>query len=121
MISASVSPVAGFLTVTTADALSGSVTAVTPSGKTEPEAGVQLASKSPLTVSLAVAVKLTAAPAGPVASATRSIGRLSSGAVVSTTLTVNVPDVALPVGKHVDVIWSCHSPSSAISVSPGTS
>jgi hypothetical protein len=59
------------------------VTSVVPSGNVEPEAGVHSGVIGPSTASLAVAVNVTTAPSGPVASSVMSDGRLNSGAVVS--------------------------------------
>ena len=52
-------------------------TCVLPSGKVLPEAGVQVGVIEPSTISLAVAVKLTEAPLGPLAGTVLSAGRLS--------------------------------------------
>ena len=60
---------------------------VSPSENWLPEPGVQLTSTLRSTRSVAVAVKFTVAPLGPVASAVLSSGRLSDGAVVSSTVT----------------------------------
>jgi hypothetical protein len=46
----------------------------------------------PSTKSVAVAVKVTTAPVGPVASATMFAGTVTTGAVVSTTVTVKLAD-----------------------------
>src|SRR6266852_2614584 len=66
-------------------------TVVLPSAKVLPEAGEQLGVTEPSTVSLAVAVKVTAAPLGPVASAVRLAGRVWGGGVVSLDVKVKVP------------------------------
>src|SRR5581483_9876440 len=69
-------------------------TAVTPTGKLDPEAGVQVTATGPSTRSEAVAVKVTGVSA-PVAF-TATSASVSTGGVVSTTFTSNVPDVVLP-------------------------
>src|SRR5258708_6136732 len=72
-------------------------TVVVPSGKTDPEGGVQTTGTGPSTASIAVAVKVTVAPLGPVASTTLSDGRVSTGGVVSpSTVMVNEPTVMPP-------------------------
>ena len=70
------------------------VTSVAPRAKVEPEAGRQVVDTLPSTMSLAVAVKLAAAPEGPVASFEMSLGTVTMGGVVSWTITLNE---ALPV------------------------
>src|SRR6266851_5435858 len=72
-------------------------TVVLPSAKVLPEAGEQLGVTGPSIASLAVAVKLTEAPMGPVASAVMLAGRVSAGGVVSWTVTVKVPFAVLPL------------------------
>src|SRR5206468_3669203 len=59
------------------------VTVVTPSGKVLPDGGVQVAVIEPSTASLAVAVNVTTAPAGPVASVTMLLGTVITGGIVS--------------------------------------
>src|SRR5206468_12549906 len=66
------------------------VTVVTPSGKVLPDGGVQVAVIEPSTVSVAVAVNVTTAPSLPVFSTRRSSELVTTGAVVSTTVTVKV-------------------------------
>ena len=51
--------------------------------KVEPERGEQVGVIAPSTISLAVAVKVTAAPEGPVASAVMLAGKVNAGGVVS--------------------------------------
>lgn len=65
------------------------LTVVEPSGKDEPEAGVQLTVGLGSTMSLADAENPTVAPALLVASAVTVPGRFKVGAVVSVTVTVN--------------------------------
>src|SRR5689334_12320766 len=64
------------------------VTAVSPIGNVLPEAGAHDGVTAPSTVSVAVAVKPTVAPFGPVASTVRSATEIA-GAFVSTTVTTN--------------------------------
>src|SRR6185295_5827568 len=65
------------------------VTVVLPSANVLPLAGKQVTLSLPSTMSLAVAVKVTAAPAPLVASAVIGSGQLTVGAVVSRTVTAN--------------------------------
>jgi hypothetical protein len=64
------------------------VTVVGPSGKVDPLAGVQLTGLAPSIASVAEAVKVNGAPAGPVASTVASAGTVTTGPTVSTTVTV---------------------------------
>ena len=66
-----------------------------PIANAEPDAGVQVTSRSPSTRSSADAVNSTRVPAFAVASTTWLAGRVSTGAVVSSTFTVNECDEAL--------------------------
>ena len=72
------------------------VTVVGPSAKVLPDAGVQTGVIEPSTVSVAVAVNVTTAPAELVASATMFAGTVTTGSVVSTTVTVKLADPVLP-------------------------
>src|SRR2546426_6876170 len=74
------------------------VTEVTPSGNVEPDRGEQDADNGPSTVSVACAVNVARAPPGPVASRVMLAGTVTSGAVVSRTVTVNVAGAAIPWG-----------------------
>src|SRR2546425_8292710 len=65
------------------------VTVVVPSANVLPLAGKQVTLSLPSTMSLAVAVKVTVAPAALVASAVIGAGQLTVGAVVSRTVTAN--------------------------------
>ena len=65
-----------------------------PTGNVLPDGGLKVTGRLPLTVSCADPVKVTVAPAGPVASATILPGTVRTGGVVSTTFTANV---AVPV------------------------
>src|SRR5437762_13043142 len=65
------------------------VTVVGPSGKVDPLAGAQVTGRGPSTRSVAVAVKLNTAPVVLVASAVALAGTVTTGPVVSVTVTVN--------------------------------
>ncbi len=60
---------------------------VSPMAKVLPEAGTQTGTRLPSTRSLALALKLTGAPEGPVAGVVMSAGTVTTGPVVSTTRT----------------------------------
>lgn len=75
------------------------MTVVVPSGKVEPEAGVQVAARGPSTVSLADAEKLATAPEGPVASTVMLAGTVTVGGVVSTTDTLKLALLVLPAAS----------------------
>src|SRR5262245_23419351 len=64
-------------------------TVVSPRANVDPDAGMQLAGRSPPLGSFADATKLTAAPVGPVASAVIGPGTDTIGGVVSRTIIVN--------------------------------
>jgi len=72
------------------------VTGVAPGAKIDPLAGVQTGRSDPSTASLALAIQLTATPAASVASAARLPGPVTTGAVVSTTVTVKLALPRLP-------------------------
>src|SRR5258708_9488155 len=72
------------------------VTLVAPSGNVDPLAVLHATRTTPSTASVAVATKLTVAPAGRVAAAGRLRGSTRAGGVVSTTVTVKPPEAALP-------------------------
>jgi hypothetical protein len=83
------------------------VTVVAPSGNVAPLAGVQLTATTPSSVSVADALYVKAAPVGPVASALAFAGTVTTGPVVSATVTVNEADRLLPrasVAVHVTVV-----------------
>src|SRR5439155_5785705 len=83
------------------------VTVVGPSGKVAPLAGVQVTGRGPSTTSLADAVKLNAAPVVPVASTIAFAGTVTTGPIVSATVTVNETDPVLllvSVAVHVTVV-----------------
>ena len=61
------------------------VTVVAPRGKVLPEAGLQVGVRAPSTSSVALALKVTMAPVGPVASTVMSAGTVTTGSVVSGT------------------------------------
>lgn len=75
------------------------LTIVLPSGKVEPDGGADTGVMEPSTESAAEAVYETGAPPGPVASAVMSAGKVSTGSVVSWTITSKVPKVVLPVAS----------------------
>jgi hypothetical protein len=66
------------------------VTVVVPSGKIDPLDGVQATARAPSRMSVADAVKLNGAPAAAAASIVALAGTVTTGAVVSRTVTVNV-------------------------------
>src|SRR5438876_11121766 len=70
------------------------VTVVVAIGKVVPEAGLQLAVTAPRSEARRVGKELAAAPPGPAASLVMFAGTLTTGGVVSTTVTVKL---ALPV------------------------
>jgi hypothetical protein len=70
-------------------------TVVVPMGKVLPEAGVQSGSIAPSTKSVADAVYVTTAPEALVASVLMSAGKVSTGGVVSRTVTTTA-SVAVP-------------------------
>jgi len=65
------------------------VTVVAPNGKVDPLAGVQLTATLPSRTSVADAVKVKGAPAALVASIVAFAGIVTTGPVVSVTVTVN--------------------------------
>jgi len=72
------------------------VTVVEPKANVEPDAGEQFGASGPSTLSTAETVKLAIAPAGPVASRVMSPGTVTTGGVLSWTVTEKVPLKALP-------------------------
>src|SRR5205823_1905690 len=80
------------------------VTVVLPRTKVLPLAGAQVTLSVPSTMSVAVAVKVAVAPDGLVASFVSGAGQLTSGAVVSRTVTVKVQVLVLcAASKDVQV------------------
>src|SRR5207237_3986432 len=73
-------------------------TVVGPSGNVDPLAGVQVTGRGPSTTSLADAVKLNAAPVALVASTDAFVGTVTTGPVVSVTVTVKE---AAPLLRYV--------------------
>src|SRR5262245_16934406 len=72
-----------------------------------PLAGVQVATSAPLMLSTADAVNVNDAPVGPVASIVAFAGTVTTGSVVSTTVTVNDAVPVLPcasVALHVTAV-----------------
>src|SRR5215207_10820340 len=88
----------------------GGLVSTTVTSKLLPDAGVQVTATSPSTRSSAVALKLTAAPLGPVASAVLSEGKSSEGGVVSTTVTSKKPVVSTPAESVTEQL-TCVTPS----------
>jgi hypothetical protein len=83
------------------------VTVVVPIGKVDPEAGVQTTGTGPSITSRAEAPKVAIAPAGLVAARVSLAGRVRTGAVLSPTVTVKVPEAVFPaasVAVHVIVV-----------------
>jgi hypothetical protein len=83
------------------------VTVVTPRGNAAPLAGVQLTATLPSIPSFAVAVYVKGAPVAPVASTVAWAGTVTTGPVVSATVTVKEAARLLPrasVAVHVTVV-----------------
>jgi hypothetical protein len=80
------------------------VTDVMPRANVEPEAGAQVGMSTPSTRSLAEALKLTAAPDEPVASAVMSAGTVTIGAVVSSTVTSKSALPVLPAASVAEQV-----------------
>src|SRR5882762_5498919 len=83
------------------------VTVVAPNTNVDPLAGVQLVATGPSSASVADAVKMYTAPVEPVASTVAFAGTVTTGPVVSLTVTVKVlvPTLAwLSVAVHVTVV-----------------
>nr|WP_240394198.1 hypothetical protein [Desertimonas flava] len=84
------------------------LTVVVPNENVDPDDGEHTGVTDPLTASVDVAPEyVTTAPDGPVASAVTSLGAVTCGAVVSTTVTVNEPLPVLPavsVAEQVTVV-----------------
>src|SRR6266850_938041 len=80
---------------------------VAPSGKIDPLAGVQTVATAPSSVSVADALNVKTAPAALVASTVAGAGTVTTGPVVSFTVTVNDAALWLPcvsVAVHVTVV-----------------
>src|SRR2546422_3819425 len=83
------------------------VTVVAPNGKVDPLAGAHVVATAPSSVSVPEATKVNTAPAALVASTVAFAGTVTTGPVVSDTVTVNVlvPMLAwLSVALHVTVV-----------------
>src|SRR3989441_3860397 len=83
------------------------VTVVGPNGKVDPLAGAQIGASGPSRMSVANAVKVWGAPAALVASTVALAGTVTTGAVVSVTVTVNDAVLRLPcasVAAQVTVV-----------------
>src|SRR5205085_6900691 len=76
------------------------VTVVVAIAKVDPEAGVQVVGRGPSWASLAVAVKVTTAPAALVASTVMFAGTVTTGGGLPRTSTVIVPRVSLPAAAR---------------------
>ncbi len=94
------------------------VTRVSAMAKVLPEAGTQRGTRLPSTRSLAEALKLTGAPEGPVAGVVMSAGTVTSGPVVSTTMTWKLAE---PVLSAASVALQVTRVSPSGKVSPETS
>src|SRR5260370_30576626 len=80
---------------------------VLPTAKVVPEAGTQIGVSEPDTVSVALAAKVTTAPLGPVASTRLGAVMVTTGGVVSATVTVKLAFAVLPcvsVAVHATVV-----------------
>jgi hypothetical protein len=87
--------------------LAAHATVVLPSGKVEPEAGTHVTGRLPLTTSSEVAANVAMAPAALVASRSRLSGSVSTGPVVSWTVTTMLACVVFPassLAEHVTVV-----------------
>jgi hypothetical protein len=83
------------------------VTVVVPSGNVDPLAGVQLTATLPSTTSLAVTLYVKITPVAPVASTVALAGTVTTGRVVSVTVTVKEAAPLLPrasMAVHVTVV-----------------
>src|SRR5439155_15672030 len=91
------------------------VTVVSPSANVEPDVGAQVTGREPSTASVAVAVKVTGAPFGPVASATvGDVGTVTVGGSWSAMVYMAVADPVMPPEfVYVQVAVCCPSPSGA--------
>src|SRR5947209_1447585 len=69
-----------------------------------PDAGRHVTGTLPSTASSADGEKVTAAPAGPVASSVMSPGSVSTGACVSDTFTVNILSALLPAASLAEQV-----------------
>jgi hypothetical protein len=99
-------------------------TVVEPSLKTLPDDGEQAGLTFASTVSEAVALNVTVAPEGPVASTVVSLGTLTTGGFVSLTVIVNIPRPVLPassVALHVTVVFPTLKPLPEAGVHEGVS
>ena len=83
------------------------------------EAGTHVTAGVPSTASVAVELKVTFAPVAPVASAKMSAGTVTTGAVVSTTVMVNVL-VALFAASSVAVHKTGFGPNANVDPEGGT-
>ena len=87
------------------------VTVVVPSGRNDPDAGLQSVVTAPSVSSVADAAKVTVAPAAVAAWAHASVGTLTTGGVVSpVTVTRNDADPVLPT-RSVAAQLTTHVPT----------
>jgi len=94
------------------------VTVVSPIGNNEPDTGMQVGVIGPSTSSTAVAVNVTVAPEGLVASTVLSSGTVTMGGVVSCWIILNTyaePELqlVLTVGRHASSL--AYAPTIAVS------
>src|SRR5690242_15333544 len=75
------------------------LTLTVPSAKVDPDAGTQVALPLPATASVKVALNVTVAPVGPVASTVMSAGTVTAGAIVSLTITLKLAEPRLPAAS----------------------
>src|SRR5215218_8907397 len=80
------------------------ITVVGPRSNVDPEAGVQLVVTRVVTASLAETSKLTTAPSGEVASLAMSAGTLTTGAVVSSTVTTKELSPMFPAASLAEQV-----------------
>ena len=79
-------------------------TTVVPSGKVLPLTGSARTSTGPSTASLALTAKLTTAPSASAASATMSAGTVTTGPVLSPTVTVKLPAPVFPAASVARIV-----------------
>src|SRR5204863_355545 len=96
------------------------VTVVVPRSNVDPDAGEHDGVIAPSTMSVAVGVKVIAAPAGPVASWVMSSGSVSTGACVSDTFTVNVLSALLPAASLAVQVTVVSTSSGKVSPDAGS-
>jgi hypothetical protein len=107
-------PFAVFLCASVAEQL----TVVIPTGNVEPEAGTHVTATEPSTRSVAEAVKLTTVPDGFEVFVVISVGKVNTGAVVSTTVTSKLAVPILPF-VSVAVQWTVVVPNANVEPEAG--